>query len=98
MVILSVAILGVIGGISLSSQAAADSARMDQAIMIAQRELTLATTGASGDATKQTQGLFTWTMTHEDKDEGLRLATIVVTWPARGEQKTFQLSKVYRPQ
>ncbi len=98
--IFSVAVLGVLGGISLCSQRAYRMQRLDRAAEIAACELELATTlpASKLQAYKGADDRHRWEVDYRSRPHDLMLATVKVSWVDRGREESFQLAQVFMPQ
>ena len=97
--ILSGGIIGVAGTFSMCSRAGSLNLRLDQAAMIAERELRLAVATA-GDGSRAFSGqsdLHKWNITFEDMSQGLIRAVVVVSWRQQGRDRDFTLSEIFLP-
>jgi len=97
--ILSVGVLGVLTGFSLSTRASARAYRTDQAAAIArcQLEQALALPTRELEPGTGTSSRFHWTLDVEGKPHGLVRATVTVKWLERGQTESYRLSQVFVP-
>ena len=98
--ILSVGILGVLAGFSVSTRAAARAYRNDQAAVIAQGKLdeVLVLPASELEPASGESGQFHWALEFEAKPLGLVRATVVVGWLEQGRPETYRLSQLFLPQ
>jgi type II secretion system protein I len=96
MTILAAGILGVMGAFSLCIQANSHACRLKDAAMLARNELELAIVSKTENLETRTgtQGQYTWTVSFQEKEDNLLLASAVVNWSERGQKQTFTLSKI----
>lgn len=99
MTILSVGIVGVLGGFSLSIRAGSRAMLLNEAVDIAQREFELLSTVPAADMlpSSGSSGRFSWQVVVSDRPGGLVLASIQVTWMRRGQSESYKLSQVFLP-
>lgn len=97
--IFSVGVVGVLAGLLRSFQAGSHAVLVDEAALIAQRQMALATT-VSGDELQPTNGSsgrYKWRVGFLEKDHGLVLASVEVNWLAKGQVQQFALSQLFLP-
>lgn len=97
--IVGAGILGVVAAFSVSLQAGSESARIRDAVRIAERQMELKVAEPAerlGDD-RGSEGAYTWNLNLSQASEGLVLARITVTWSQRGRPQSFRLSRVFRP-
>ena len=101
MTILAVGILGILGALHLSAQAAARGFRAEEAAALAERELagTIAVPRESLSDKAGTDGRYAWTVTITDTlaSEQLKRVTVTVRWMEREQERTYQLSQIFLP-
>lgn len=97
--ILGAGILGVVAAFSMSLRVASASARMADAVRIAQREMELkvAQSAESLRDDRGAEGPYAWKFSVSRASEGLMRARVTVTWLDRGRPQSFKLSRVFLP-
>jgi len=98
--IFSVGVVGLVSGLAMSQRAGSEAVLLDEAILIAQRELALATARNGQDLVPQTgqAGRYRWETGYVEKGLGVVVASVRVTWEQRGRQHRFALSEAFLPQ
>lgn len=91
--ILGAGIIGAVAAISLSSRAAGSSFRLAEAANLASNRIALAIAGER--AQRGEEGPYRWDLTVEEKDNGLRMARVEVTWQQQGEQLSYTLHELF---
>jgi prepilin-type N-terminal cleavage/methylation domain-containing protein len=97
--ILAVGIVGVMNGFSQSMRAGSKASRLEGAMDIAQKQISLAEASCREDLTPLagSLGQYSWQMTVTDKPYGLVLVSVEVTWLQESQAQSFVLSEVIVP-
>lgn len=97
--IFSVGIVGLASGLSMSRRAGSEAVLLDEAVLIAQRELAAATArrGQELGPLSGVAGRYRWEVNYVEKRQGLVVATVRVTWSMRGQIQHFALSQLFLP-
>jgi prepilin-type N-terminal cleavage/methylation domain-containing protein len=99
MTILSIGVLGVLEVFSLSWRYGQQSGDRRQAVQMAQAELELAVHSQEDVSAGRsaTAGVYQWELKVADAAEGLKKATITVSWTRRGQTQSLKFSQIFRP-
>lgn len=98
MTILATGILGVLSAFSLSGRTGNRAFRLEQAALLAERELELAMHLPSGQQPMTgSDGPYTWQLAYASRPHDLAVVRIEVQWLDRGQTRSFELERAFVP-
>ena len=96
--VLCVGILGVLEALSLGSRAGSEATRLSQALDVAHYRVQTAVAAAGQDVQEDgIEGPYNWKLRVFDAPEGLKVASVTVSWSDRRGTESVELAEAFLP-